>query len=282
MLLTSVSPTARGQTFPLDQVPQLYISSAVDHYASDSDVVFLVRASRENKPIKRSYSVGSYQGEYTSNAAEEHLYIVSFSREGGYRRTIEIEDAFRIQRLGVFPSGTFLAFGFEEKDRSAKLAMLKEDGTLLKTLQIPKGDAPADAPRPFVIAPAQFVPVGRSILVVQTKTTFPLLEINEAGMIRAIHPKLPKGEQIEAVIPADRNLYVIASPETAGRASAGVIYEVSPEDGAVLRRLELSDGRTASDVACVHDGKFLSIDYGDGKVVPLIGSAESATDQQKR
>ncbi len=291
MLLTSVSPSGRGQTFRLDQVPELYISSEVDHYASDSDVVFLVKASRENKPVKETYSFrNDYHGEYTRNAAEQHLYIVSFSREGEYRRTVEIEDTFSMHQIGVFPSGTFLAFGFDKKDHSPRLVMLKEDGTLLQSLQIPKGGAPesmvsgADAPRPHAVASAELVPMGRSILVVQNNTTFPLLEVNEGGMIRAIHPKLPKGDHIEAVIPADRNLYVVGGPETDRGMSAGVIYEVSPEGGSVLRRFELGDGRRADGVACIHDGKFLSIDYGEGKVVPLIGSAEPATaaDQQKR
>jgi hypothetical protein len=291
MLLTSVSPAGRGQTFRLDQVPELFVSSEVDHFASESDVIFLVEASRENKPVKQTYTVGSYHGESTSNAAQQHLYIVTFSREGEYRRTVEIGDAFRIMQIGAFPSGTFLAFGFDQKDHSPKLAMLKEDGTLLKFVEIPRGDAPesmvsgADAPRPHAIAPTELVPEGRSILVVQNNTTFPLLEVGEGGAIRAIHPELPKGEQIEAAIPSDRNLFVIARPETDKGDSAEIIYEVSPEKGKALRRFALSDGQRAMDViACVHDGKFLSIDYGDGKVVPLIGSAQPATaaDQQKR
>jgi len=85
--------------------------------------------------------------------------------------------------------------------------MLKEDGTLLKYLEIPKGDVPesmvsgADAPHPHVIAQAELVPEGRSILVVQNETTWPLLEVGEGGAVRAIRPKLPKGEPIEAVHP---------------------------------------------------------------------------------
>ena len=101
-------------------------------------------------------------------------------------------------------------------------------------------------------------------------------------MIKAIHPQLPRDEPIEAVIPADRNLYVIARPTTGTRGSPEAIYEVSLEDGAVLRQFVLSDGRTASDVACVHEGKFLSIDYADGKVLPLIGSAEPAATREQQ
>jgi hypothetical protein len=282
MLLTSVSPTGQGQVFRLDQVPELYVSSEQDHYASDSEVVFLVRAARENKPVRQSYTVGSYHGEYTSNAAEQSLYIVSFDRNGEFQRTIEPESSFRIQWIGVFSSGTFLAFGYDEKDRSPRLAMLKQDGTLLKSLEIPKGDAPeklgTQLGRGWAMSPSELVPEGHAILVVQNKTTYPLLEISQGGAIRAIHPRLPKGERIEYVIPADQNLYVIAGQDDASGHSAEVIYELNAEDGTVLKRFELTEGRTPADgVACVHEGKFLSIDYGDGQVVPLVGTPEPVT-----
>jgi hypothetical protein len=142
MVLVSASPEGVGHTFRLDGVPELHISSELDHYASDSEVVFLVRASKEAEPMRRTYSVGSYQGEYTGNAAEQHLYILAFSREGEYLRAAEVEQGFSIQRLGTFPSGALLAFGFGGKDHSPKLVMLKEDGALLKSLEIPGGDAP--------------------------------------------------------------------------------------------------------------------------------------------
>jgi hypothetical protein len=286
----SIRPPEQGVVFRLDQVPELFVSREIDHYPSDSEVVFLVLASRENKPEKRTVSWGKEGGkrEYTTNAAEQHPYIVSFGRDGKYKHTVEIDDDFSIQHLGVFPSGTLLAFGFDKSDHSPKLAMLKEDGRLLKYVEIPKGDTPdsmvggRDSPRRGVLAQSELVPEGHSIFIVQNKTTFPVLEVSEGGTIRAIHPKLVKGEQTEAAIPSDRSLYVIASPETMERGSAGVIYEVNPEDGSLLRRFELAVGRKASDVACIHEGKFLSLDCGDGKVVPLIGSAEPANVSQQK
>ena len=291
MLLTSISPSGRGQTFRLDQVPELHISGELDHYAADSEVIFLVRAGREFKPVQEAYSVGSYHGEVKRNAAEQHLYILTFSRDGEYKRSIELEDSFRIQHLAVFPSGIFLAFGFYADDHSPKLVMLKQDGTLLKSLEITRGDMPEsvlsgkDAPRHSVVAPVDLVREGRSIIVVQNKTSFPLLEVGEGGSIRAIRPKLAKGDQIVSAVPADHNFYVVASEETVSNGRQEHIYEVSPEDGTVLRRIELGDGRRVSDaVACVHEGKFLSIDFSNGQVVPLIGTAEpaSVTTQQKR
>lgn len=289
--LVSFSAEGKGQTFELGQITDLYVSRELDHYVSESEVIFLVSAAREYKAGKKTYPMrGGGRGELTSNAAEQRRYILVFDRDGKYRRTIEIEDPFRIQNLGVFPSGVFLAYGYDEKDESPKLAMLKEDGTLFMPLQIQKGDVPESiigkgaGARPGVMAHAQFVPADRSIIVVQSESTFPLLEVSEGGAIKAIHPKLPKDSRIKALIPSDRNLYAIVGQPSADPAPEGTIYELRREDGNVLRRFKLSDGRAPSEIACVHDQMFLSLDYGDGKILPLIGSAQpaNAADQQKR
>ena len=269
----SIAPPDHAQVFRLDQVPDLFDSREIDHYPSDSEVVFLVLASRENKPEKRAISSENEgdKREYSVNAAAHHRYIVSFSREGEYKRTVEIDDAFSIQHVGVFPSGTLLAFGFDKSDHSPKLAMLKEDGTLLKFLEIPKEDAPVsmvggnDSPQRGVVAQSELVPEGRSILIVQNKTTFPILEVSEGGAIRGIYPKLLKGEQIEAAIPSDRSLYVILSPETIERGSAGVIYEVNSEDGSLMKRFELTSDQRPSDVACIRAGNFFHWTMGTGR-----------------
>ena len=267
MLDVSISQAGQGKTFPLDQVPGLYGPHELDRFAADSELVFLVQASRDDNSAK----------------APKHLYIVSFTREGEYKRTTEIEDEFQIQRLGEFPSGAFLAFGLNAKDSSPELELLKEDGTLLKSLQTPKGAMPEsllpakDSPHPLRVSPTQFVAAGHSIRLVLNNTTFPVLEINESGAIRAIQPKLPAGEEIEYIIPSDTNLYVIGASGPPTKRTGGLIYEVNPEDGTLLRRFDVGGEWTASNVACVHDGKFLSIDYGEGKVVPLVGSPELAT-----
>lgn len=92
-----------------------------------------------------------------------------------------------------------------------------------------------------------------------------------SGAITAIRPQLPKDTQIEGLITSDLSLYARVNSAT-----DGAIYEISAHDGTVMRRLQLSDGRTASEVACVHDGKFLSFEHGEGKLIPLIGTAEPA------
>jgi hypothetical protein len=288
LLLVSVSPSGKAITFPLDQATeQLFDVREIDHYASDSRIVFLITAASENKPVQQEYTKSDgTQGQFTKNTAERHTYIVVFSRDGEHKKTIEADVAFEIKQIGMFPSGAFLAFGYDQKDHSPKLAMLKDDGTLMRPLEIGKGEAPeslfgtkdgsGNGPAVY-ITPSQLAPEGHSILVVQNKTTFPLVEVSEAGEIRAIHPALPKEMQIEGVIASDQNLYARVNP-----ASDGSIYELNAHDGTVLRRLGLADGRAGSSVACVHDGKFLSFEHGEGKLIPLVGTAEPAASVDKQ
>src|ERR1700722_7741342 len=288
LLLTSVSPTGHANTFPLDQTTeQLFDVREIDHYAAESEVIFLIKAAKESKPIKQTYTKedGS-QSEITKNTADRNVYTITFNRDGEHKKTIEIDSGFRIQNVGVFPSGDFLIFGYDEKDHSPKLAMLKSDGTSLRPLEIPKNDAPdsmfgtKDDPGKggaVYIAASQFVPAGHSIIVVQNKTTFPLLEVNAGGAITAIPTKLPRGMKIDGLIASDQHLHARVTP-----ADDGSIFEIGAHDGMVIRRFILSDGHSASGVACVHDGKFLSFEHGDGKLIPLIGTAEPAVSAEKQ
>lgn len=283
LLLTSISPSHEAHSFPLDQVPDLFDIQDRGDYASESKVIFLVRATREDKQAKQNYTTSDgTQHEFSGNAAEHHFYVVIFDGLGNYQKTLQIDAAFRVTRIGVFPSGTFLAYGYDEADHAPKLALLKDDGTLLKFLEIPKGDAPesvfgakdASGKGPAVyVAPVQFAGQGHFIYVVQNKTKFPLLEVNEAGAIRAIQPKLPAGAQINMLIPSDENLYARVT-----EIQDGSIYELSTQEGTVLRRFQVGNNASGADVACVHDGKYLSFEHSDGKLVPLIGTAEPAAD----
>ena len=281
MLLTSIPKSGYGRTFRLDQVPNLYISEEVDYFAFDSGVLFLVKASLENKPQKRAYTVGDYHGEYTINTAEQSSYIVVFSRDGEYKRAIRVADDFEIRKLAIFPSGVFLAFGYDRRKHAPKAVMLREDGTLLKSLEIPQKDVPESmSDSSHTIVPAQIVGRDHTLIIALTKGSYPLLEISEGGALRTISPRLAVGEQLESLVPADKGIFVVARRESQKDSNNAVIYELRPEDGTPIWSFELSDGRSADSVACVNNEKFLSIDYGSDKVVPLIGTAMPEAEQR--
>jgi hypothetical protein len=285
--LVAVSPDGHSQTFHLDQAPKLN-SATMSFYAAESGVTFLVSGTLENKLVNgTSTGPDGGQHEFVRNDAERHVYILSFSPDGTYQKSTEIQPPFPVQRLGVFQSGTLLAYGYDWKSRTRRLALLTKDGTHLRELQVPPDDAQdAALGESRSSRGAQLMPHDHSILVLQ-KGTFPLLEVSERGEIRVLRPKLPAGQHIETLVPSDQGLYAIVSPEGRGSGMARrpsaeplAMYEISPEDGTSLRRFAWGYRATLG-VACVHDRKFLSIDYADGKMVPLVGSVtpEPAADQ---
>jgi|GEM_PF-6299890 len=277
-ILTSVSTSREARAFELSQVPELFDLSEVSHYASDSGVVFLVRAAHKNDQTKQGFVTSDgTRGEFPRNATEHSFFIVTFDRAGKYTKTVQVENSFRILRLGAFPSGLLLAYGYAEEDSSPRLALLKDDGTLLKFIQVPDGvapqaalakDAKAKSAARF-IAPVQMVGRGGLIYLVQNKTSFPILEVSEAGAARPIGPQLPAGVQINMLVSSDDDLYA-----RVGETSEGSIYELSSEDGTVIKRFEVVNDESGADIACIHDGKFLSFEHGSGTLIPLVGTPE--------
>ncbi|MGA8430415.1 MAG: hypothetical protein WB729_11385 [Candidatus Sulfotelmatobacter sp.] len=280
-LLVSIARSGEAHEFRLDQITDLYDVHQKGYYASESNVGVLVIAATEDKWGPREFVTSDgTKHEVNRSLAEHHDHLLIFDRAGNYKRRVQIDDTLAINRIGMFPSGVFLALGFDRQDHSPKLAMLQEDGTLLKFLEIPKDDAPKSmlgtqdgggrGPAVFV-APAQLVPDGDSIVIVQNKSKFPLLEVNEAGAVRVIKPDLPEGVQIDKLIPSDGNLYARVNEQ-------GSIYELNAQTGKTLRHLQIGDHEPDVDVVCVHDGKFLSFEHEGGELVPLVGTAEPATD----
>ena len=281
MLMISVSPTNEAHSFPLNNIPDLSDITQVADYPTDSSVVFLLSAASEDKKEKRTY-VGSdgQRNETTVNTAPHHFFLVLFGRDGTYSKTIQVEDPFEITRIGQFPTGMYLAYGYDRTDHSPKLALLKEDGTLLKYLEAPKGGTPESAVRQpkssgaFFVSPTQFAGQAHSIYLLQNKTDSPILEVSESGAVRVIKPKLRDGLKIDMLIPSDQNLY--------GRMSDtkdGSIFEFDENNGDVLKRFDAKKDQSGRDIACVHDNKFLSFKQVQGRLIPLSGNAVPASDE---
>jgi hypothetical protein len=213
---------------------------------------------------------------------------VVFDREGNYQKKVQLDSAFRITHISPFSSGAFLAYGYDEVDRSPKLAMLKDDGSLLKFLEIPKGDAPESVLQTkdgsgkglaAYLAPAQFVPQGQYIYFLQADSDYPILRVSIGGAIEPIKPKLPGGARIATLIPSDENLYaVVHDAETAGNSKKDSVFELDASKGAVLRHLQVSNDEWASELACVHEKKFLLFHHREGQFIPLVGTAQPATE----
>jgi hypothetical protein len=77
------------------------------------------------------------------------------------------------------------------------------------------------------------------------------------------------------LIPSDENLYAIIHTANApGKPPGGAVLELSAQEGLALRELRLGNDESAYGLACVHDKKFLLFHHGDGRLVPLVGTAD--------
>jgi hypothetical protein len=269
--LVSISTSGVPHSFPLDQVPDLHVLSEVDHYAYDSGVIFLIRGTRGNLGHDPSKDTPA------ERAAAMHTYIVGFDRDGRYQKTVEVDDRIRMRYLAVFDSGTFLVFGYDPKDHAPQLALLKEDGTYLKSLDVPAGAMPnvaigTEGAKRGLLMPVEFMRLGSSVMVVQPHGDYPILEVSPGGAVRAVPSKLPSGTHIQDLIPSDGNMFALVEVE--GKPQRGTVYELGSQDGSVKRIFTVDDEHDPAAVACIHGGKFFSLDYGDGKITPLVGTAE--------
>jgi hypothetical protein len=228
MLVMSISISGIAHSFPLNEVDDLYDINDIGLYVSDSKVIFLLRAAQGSSSVQLDT-----QNTSTRSFPEYHFYAVIFDRDGRYQKTLQLGDDFQVSQLGLFPTGQYLAYGYDKNDHSPRLAILKEDGGILEYLQINKNDIPRSAvdslngSGPAVrIAPIQFIGRDHSIYILQNKTNFPLLEVSESGTIRKINPQLGTDDRIQMLIPSDSNFYARTAKES--------IYEFDESGAAML------------------------------------------------
>ena len=273
LLLISIAQSGEAHSFPLNQVPDLYDISEVDHFVADSNVIFLLRAS----PSDGGTAMNSASEPASSSRPERHPYIIRFDRDGTYKKTLQLGDDFEIYRIGLFPSGNYLAFGYDQVDHSPRLALLKSDGALLQYLDIPQGGMPQSVlgtrngdgrGAAVYLAPVQFLGRGHSIYILQNKSDFPLLEVSEAGVIRKIPLILPDGVRVSMLIPSEHDLYARAEDQQ------NRIYEFNARSGALVRQFTVGSGQSGANLACINGDRFFSFEDKKGKMVPLVGTVE--------
>jgi hypothetical protein len=287
--MVSVSPSGEAHSFPLNRVTDLYSLHQISEAPSGSNVVFLVNAAGDDmREKKRDGSAHGAHQESAESRASRHDYLVIFDRDGNYQKKLQLDIAFRITHISPFSSGSFLAYGYDAVDRSPRLAMLKDDGTLLRYLEMPTGDAPESVARSkdgggrgpaAYLAPAQLVPQGRYVYLLQAGSDYPILKVSVAGAVEPIKPTLPADAKVAALIPSDENLYAIVQVGASGKPKKeDLVLEFDALTGAVLRQIQVDKSESVYGLACVHDKKFLLFHHGEGHLIPLVGTAEPATE----
>jgi hypothetical protein len=285
-----------ARSFSPKSVPGLYDVAFQSYFAGDSSVVFLVRATKDDKQSEKAENplpgipaqpVRRYIGKHQD-------YVVTFDRDGNYKSTAELSSQYDFWRIGVLPDGNLLALAFVRGNSVARLMLLDSGGRVLRTLQIPskmedspdlrQGESGPDINQSKAESSLSwwlFSSSRNRILLYQAHTSHPVLEVGAGGAAREVQLEVPKGYAVDGFVPANDRWIVRYARDSAfaGRAADAstesknlVLYEVDPADGSLRRRIDPGAG-SFFDIACEQDAVFTAFSMKEDKVVRRTAEA---------
>lgn len=126
-----------------------------------------------------------------------------------------------------------------------------------------------------------FFPYQDSVLYVRGRSGAPIYRISPGGEARVVRITAPEGYAVEYLLPSDRNWFVVSAEQGKFTDARSFVYEVNPSSGEFLRRYvvegsghtkSVSEGQ--SDLACFHEGAFVSVRHQDGKLTVMHGTPD--------
>jgi hypothetical protein len=115
------------------------------------------------------------------------------------------------------------------------------------------------------------------------RTGAPIYAINAGGQAHPVKIKSPEGYSVDYMIPSDRNWFVAFAESGKDFQAKSIVGELSPSSGELLARYlveeaghtkEFAEGQ--SEVACFHEGEFISVYRQAGKFTVLHGTPTPA------
>ena len=204
-----------------------------DFFAGDSALVTLIEAQKRN-------------GSDPEERPTEIQYYLSISdHDGDSHDLVALDMHFKPLKAARLGSGDFIVLGWQEGNRLAQLAVLKEDGTLRRFIdweeqatgsQTPIAASPAETMES--LAGAAFVPFGGNVLLTYPGTSRRIHVLNGGGMNRGTSLAFPPGYQLHDVLNSGCCSTIVARAEELPDSHA-----TKSENGPKLRMFEF-DFRT--------------------------------------
>jgi hypothetical protein len=204
-----------------------------DFFAADQTLVTLLEA------VKR-VDQGSESG------PREVRYFLSLSNyDGDFAKLLPLELRFKPLKIALFGSGDFLVLGWDETSLLPQLALLKEDGTLRRFIDLdyrrhPEFYATYGSMKEAetseqgrgtlaLLKRAEFVPYGSEVLLTYPGTAKSVSVLSAIGEDRSIPIELPAGFVLHDVLVSGANYPLIlrVQPAEVPRISA-TAAEVNP------------------------------------------------------
>jgi hypothetical protein len=281
-------------TFETSKITDIAEPKWIADFVSDSTLYMLIEGDAHTEQVTRKPEwLNGKEAVSWETKGEPHYYIAQFDPDGSYKGASKLDLPFRPTRLSGFRSGSFLTTGLDDS-KKLRVALLDSRGQLLRYIEFPKEkqeaaekiiersfsftESPDSAPTTLA-GLASFFPHQGNVLYVRSRSGAPIYEITAGGEAKAVKIKSPEGYAVEYLLPSDRNWFVVSTEQGKYSGAKSMIYEINPASGEFLGRyVAEGSGRTKavsegqSDLACFHEGEFISVRHQNGKLTVLRGT----------
>jgi hypothetical protein len=288
--LFSVSPSGEVKSLHRIMPSDFTDISIRDFFAADHTLVSLLEA------VKRD-------DHGDTSVPRDIRYFLSLSDyDGGFAKLLSLELGFKPLKVALFGSGDFLVLGWDESNLLPVLALLKEDGTVRRfvdldyrrhpefyttygSLKEAESSKRADTAL-ALLRRAQFVPYGSQVLLTYPGTAKSVSVLSAVGEDRSIPIELPGGFVLHDVLVSGAGYPLIlrAQPaEVSGKATTvgevnpqQRLFEMNSHNGSLLREF-LFDKPHLDGVKCASAAALTAIFYDT--VADAVRQSAASSDQ---
>jgi hypothetical protein len=285
-----------GHVFTPATIPGLYDSVLLSFFPAESEVAFLVYATKDSK--ESEYSMGTDKGPVTGKAklGAHQDFIALFDRKAAFESVIDLPAGYEYRKVAELDSGKFVLLAYNPVNRVVSLQLVSASGELLHPIQIPSGmlddaklsQAESGGFTEGVNASGslslwQFACARHKLILYKPHSSSLVLEVSTGGAIREVPLAAPAGYELDGVVSGmDRWImrfrrHGLSDSQVSDASTASgnfLLYEIDPSDGSLRTRLNLATGSVFS-LACEADNTITSFRV-DRTAKFLVSSASLA------
>lgn len=262
-----------GTAFTTATISDLRDIEFISAYASNSMVGFLVKATRKAGRGQRTLRNSKGQtSTITVNPNPHHFYIAEFNLDGVYQQSVELQIDNPAYHFAILSSGKFLVTTYDRNADAPHLLLLDSSGEFLHQIEMPanmrtlakssNNTIKAAMASASLMGSLLFASYGSDVLAWRAGTNAPILEIQPGGSIQELKVAAPKGYVLADMVSSNDRMVAHFQPNNLDLTKAQNVaeyryYEVNPDDGTLMVRLEIAGGEAGS-IACEHGGGYVS------------------------
>jgi hypothetical protein len=288
----SVKPSGEVKSLQRMMPPGFTDISLRDFFVADHTLVTLLEG------------MGSDDQTDKSAPRKTHSFLSLSDHDGSFAKLISLNLRFKPLKVALFGSDDFLVLGWDETNLVPQLALLKEDGTIRRFVDLDYRRHPefyatygsmkeAESSEQgratlALLQRAEFVPYGSQVLLTYPGTARPISVLSAVGEDRSIPIDLPRGFVLHDVLISSPSYPLIlrAQPAEVSGKPATVsevnpsqrLFEMNSHNGSLLKEF-LFDKPRLDAVKCASTSTLTAIFYD---TVAGMRRPAASSDQTKR